>query len=162
MGDAAVGSSLSLVASNEDKFHSKIVKSLNLTFADVVMDGRLLSGAQERVNLASKVTLVEDSERKKQRDNQWFKDQAADAGLDVDDDLLTDDLVDGSSKDKARWKEAQQARERLRVLLAQPMQTQRFGKFLSTNSAATQRTVAADIVPVRPSKPSKKKRRRVR
>jgi hypothetical protein len=146
VGDQAVGCSVSLVASGEDKFHSKIVKALNLTFADVVMDGRLLSGAQERVNLASKVAAVEDFERKTQRDNQWFKEQAAEAGLEVDDDLLVEGLDDGSAKNKARWKEAQMARERLRTLLAQPLQTQRYGKFLSTNSAASQRIVAAPVV----------------
>jgi hypothetical protein len=153
---------VSLVASGEDKFHSKIVKALNLTFADVVMDGRLLSGAQERVNLASKVAAVEDVERKTQRDNQWFKEQATEAGLEVDDDLLTDGLDDGSAKNKARWKEAQLARERLRALLAQPLQTQRYGKFLSTNSAASQRIVAPPVVMKNlvSGKASKKRRRR--
>lgn len=160
MGDDAVGCSLSLVASGEDKFHAKIVKALNVSFAEVPMDGRLLSAAQERVNLACKVASAEDSERKTQRDNQWFKDQAAEAGLEVDDDMLDEGLAGGDSRDKARLNEARSARERLRQLLAQPIQTQRFGKFLSTNSAATQRVVPAPVVmPPAPGAQRKKKRR---
>ena len=113
MGEGAVGCSLSLVASGEDKFHAKIVKALNVSFAEVPMDGRLLSSAQERVNLACKVASTEDSERKTQRDNQWFKDQAAEAGLEVDEDMLDDGLAGGDSRDKARLNEARLARDHL-------------------------------------------------
>jgi ATP-dependent RNA helicase DDX24/MAK5 len=160
MGEGAVGCSLSLVASGEDKFHAKIVNALKVSFTEVVMDGRLLSGAQERVNLACKVASAEDTERKTQRDNQWFKDQAAEAGLEVDDDMLDNGLAGGDSRDQARLNEARLARERLRHLLAQPIQTQRFGKFLSTNSAATQRVVPEPVIMPRAPGSRKKKRRR--
>jgi ATP-dependent RNA helicase DDX24/MAK5 len=159
MGEGAVGCSLSLVASGEDKFHAKIVNALKVSFTEVVMDGRLLSGAQERVNLACKVASAEDTERKTQRDNQWFKDQAAEAGLEVDDDMLDNGLAGGDSRDQARLNEARLARERLRHLLAQPIQTQRFGKFLSTNSAATQRVVPEPVI-MPPAPGSRKKKRR--
>ena len=105
-----MGCSLSLVSSGEDKLHAKIVQALNVTFAEVAMDGRLLSGAQERVNLACKVASAEDSERKTQRDNQWFQTQAAEAGLEVDDDLLEEGLAGGDLRDKARLNEARWAR----------------------------------------------------
>jgi len=124
------------------------------------MDGRLLAAAQGRVNLATKVATSEDAERKAARDNQWFREQAEEAGLEVDDDMLDDAGVTGDVKrDRARQSEAASARERLRALLAQPLQTQRFGKFLSTNSAATQRVVPEPVI-VAPSKKSKKKARK--
>lgn len=126
------------------------------------MDGRLLAAARERVNLATKVAESEDAERKAVRDNQWFREQAAEAGLDVDDDMLDDaaGLTGDMKRDRARQSEAAQARQRLRVLLAQPMQSQRFGKFLSTNSAATQRVVPQPTVVAQPKSNNRKKRRR--
>ena len=124
------------------------------------MDGRLLAAAQERVNLATKVAAAEDAERKSARDNQWFREQAAEAGLELDEDLLDDSAGNNTGdlkRDRARQSEAVMSRERLRVLLAQPMQTQRFGKFLSTNSAATQ-CVVPETTTAPP--PANKKRRR--
>ena len=110
------------------------------------MDGRLLAAAQERVNLATKVAEAEDVERKATRDNQWLRELATEADIDVDDDDDNDMLDKGAlsksgdhKRDRARQSVAGSAKQRLRVLLAQPMQTQRFGKFLSTNSAAMQR-----------------------
>lgn len=162
IGEGAVGSSLSLIASGEDKFHAKIVNALQVHFVNVPMDGRLLNAAQERVNLASKVASAEDAERKAQRDNQWFRDNAAEAGLDVDDEMLEDGLAGGDQRDKIRFEEAQRAKERLRHLLAQPIQTQRFGKFLSTNSAAAQRIVPEPVVVPAATNGRRKKRRRGR
>lgn len=159
MGERAVGCSLSLIASGEDKFHAKIVNALKVNFAEVPMDGRLLSASQERVNLACKVASAEDVERKAQRDNQWFKDQAVEAGLEIDDDLLEDGLAGGDSRDKARLSEARLARKRLRSLLAQSLQTQRFGKFLSTNSASTQRVVPEPVF-MPPARGFQKRKRR--
>jgi hypothetical protein len=113
-------------------------------FKSVPIDGRLLRLAQERVNLACKVATAEDTDRKKQRDDQWFIDQAKQAGLEVDDDLLhnvrgdDDDLVrnkrttSDAARSKACQKEADIARKRLNELLNRPVQTQRYGKFLST------------------------------
>jgi ATP-dependent RNA helicase DDX24/MAK5 len=162
MGEGAVGSSLSLLAPGEDKFQSNIVKTLQVKFESIAMDGRLLSGAQERVNLATKVATVDDAERKTQRDNHWFQEQAEAAGLEMDDDLLDDGLAGGDKRDRARWNEAKSARERLRFLLSQPMKTQRFGKFLSTNSAVTQAIVPEPValasLPV--IRDGKKKRKR--
>jgi hypothetical protein len=120
------------------------MNSLNVDFQNVPIDGRLLSIAQERVNLACKVATADDTDRKNKRDNQWFLDQANQAGLEVDDDLLNnikhdeDDEVWNSrnsnnvARMKASQKEAHIARNRLNELLNQPVQTQRFGKFLST------------------------------
>lgn len=141
IGEGAVGSSLSLIASGEDKFHAKIIKALNFKFEDVKLDGRLLNAAQERVNLASKVAVAEDTERKVHNDNQWLKETAEEAGLEIDDDMFEEGPADGDRRSKMRLKEATQARERLRFLLSQPLLTQRFGKFLSTNSAVSQRVI---------------------
>jgi len=163
IGEGAVGSSLSLIASDEDKFHAKIVNALQVRFTDVPIDGRLLNAAQERVNLACKVAAAEDAERKTQRDNQWFKDNAAEAGLEVDDEMLQDGLAAGDQRDRIRFGEAQDAKERLRQLLSQPIHTQRFGKFLSTNSAAAQPIVPEPVIlPMTTTKGRQKKRRRRR
>ena len=168
VGAGAVGCSLSLVAPSEDRFHSKIVQALQVKFSTVPMDGRLLAAAQERVNLAAKVAEAEDTERKATRDNQWLREQAAEAGIDIDDDDDNDMLEKGTlgksgdhKRDRARQSEVVLAKQRLRVLLAQPMQTQRFGKFLSTNSAAMQRVIMEPTpsVAVKPIRSKKDKKR---
>lgn len=84
---------------------------------------------------------AQDTERKVHNDNQWLKETAEEAGLEIDDDMLEEGLADGDQRSKMRLKEAMQARERLRILLSQPLLTQRFGKFLSTNSAVSQRVI---------------------
>lgn len=143
IGVGAVGTSLSLIAPAEDKAHSKISQALEVPFHKVVMDGRFLTSSQERVNLACKVVLAGEKVRKIQSQNAWFLEKAKEADMELDDDLLEDDQ-DMNAVDKGERKEAVRARERLTELLAQPMTTQRFGKFLSTNSAAMQ----ADVKPL--------------
>lgn len=135
MGAKASGHSFSLVAPAEDKAHASILSALNTKFENLFMDGRLLREAQERVNLATKVVLVSEVERQASENNQWFKQQAGEAGLELDEDLLEEGMG-GGKRDRAKVQDAKIARERLSFILAQPMQTQRHGKFLSTNSAA--------------------------
>ena len=135
MGDTATGHSFSLISPAEDKAHAAIQMSLNTRFDNVDIDGRLLGEAAERVNLATKVMEVSEVERKASQNNRWFKEQALEAGLDVDEDLLEEGLGEGK-RERAKLQDAKLARERLAVLLSQPIQTQRHGKFLSTNSAA--------------------------
>jgi hypothetical protein len=137
MGKGAVGVSLSLIAPAEDKAHSKILQALQVNFSKILLDGRLLSSAQERVNLASKVVVAADKEHKIQSHNQWFREKAEEAELELDEDMLEDDH-DLPEVEESERREAQKARTRLVQLLAEPMTTQRFGKFLSTNSAALQ------------------------
>ena len=118
---------------------------LNVQFQEVPIDGRLFRIAQERVNLACKVATADDTDRKNQRDDQWFIEQAKQAGLEIDDDLLNnvrhddDDVGSRRNKDvnmriKARQKEAEIARNKLQELLSQPVQKQRFGKFFKVGS----------------------------
>ena len=126
----------------EDKVQANICKTLKLKFQDLLMDGRLLREAQERANLASKVVQSEDAERQIQRRNQWFKETADDAELEMDD-LLVEEGDGASSRDRNTIRQAAAARQRLTSLLKQPLQTQRFGKFLSTNSAARQPAIAS-------------------
>ena len=144
VGDGAVGCSVSIVASGEDQVHNRIKKLLNVQFQEVPIDGRLLRIAQERVNLACKVATADDTDRKKQRDDQWFIDQANQAGLEVDDDLLnvtrdedgsgTRRNRDSNMRTKARQKEAEIARKQLHEMLSQPVKTQRYGKFFRVGS----------------------------
>ena len=138
MGDTATGHSFSLISSAEDKAHASVLSALNTRFDTLLVDGRLLREAQERVNLATKVVQMSEVERKATQKNQWFKQQALEAGIDVDEDLL-EDGIGGGKRDRAKLQDAKIARARLSDLLSRPIQTQRHGKFLSTNSAAPSR-----------------------
>jgi hypothetical protein len=50
VGKGAVGSSFPLVAPAEDKAYSRNVEAAQVHFNNVIIDGRLLSSAQERTN----------------------------------------------------------------------------------------------------------------
>ena len=137
MGEGAVGSSLSLIAPAEDKAHSKIAASLSVPFAKVLLDGRLLTSSQERASLASKIYVVSEMEQKTNSHNRWFLEKAKEADLDLDDDMMEDES-NRPEKEHQQVLEAKRARVQLANLLQEPMTTQKFGKFLSTNSAAVQ------------------------
>ena len=137
MGAGAVGSSLSLIAPAEDKAHIKIMGSLSVPFHKVLLDGRLLTSSQERVSLASKIYTAGEMEQKTNSHNRWFQEMAKVADLDLDDDMMEDEN-NRSEKEQLSLLEAKRARGQLARLLQEPMRTQKFGKFLSTNSAALQ------------------------
>lgn len=168
MGKGAVGSSLSLISPGEDKFHDNVCVALNSKhlFERVQMDGRLLGAAQERANLAAKIVTCDAVEQRANKSNQWFQRAAQDAGLELDDDelLWQEGLAGGDARDQQKLVEAKAARARLRQLLAEPMQTQRYGKFLSNNSAAaTEPDVAAAasyVVPLTMTHSNKTKKKR--
>ena len=87
MGEKAVGSSVSLVSSAEERQQKAITDELGKhVFSPVQLDGRLLAEAQERVNLASKIVTCDEVESRSERSNKWFKDAAVDADLELDDD----------------------------------------------------------------------------
>ena len=144
MGDGAVGSSLSLIAPAEDKAHSKIASSLSTPFNKVLLDGRLLTSSQERVSLASKIYIASEMEQKTKSHNKWFLDMAKEADLDLDDNMMEDEN-DRPEKEQQQLLEAKRARVRLAKLLAEPMKTQKYGKFLSTNSAALQNQLKQSV-----------------
>lgn len=139
-----MGRSLSLVASDEDKIHTFISKKLGATFQQVMLDGRLLRGAQERVNLASKVVAAEDKLRLAARQQAWFKEAAEEVEVELDEDLMADAQSQGIAH--SALVEAEHARNRLRKLLQEPLVTQRYGKFLSTNTAARQGFTGSGVV----------------
>ena len=158
MGKDAVGSSLSLVAPNEDKAQEKICEALGSRklFQTVPLDGRLLQEAQERVNLACKIVTADEVESRVRKSNSWMEEMAEQAGLEIDEDMMEEGLAGGDQRDQQQLLQAKQARASLRVLLSIPMVTQRFGKFLSNNSAARHQEVAPYVVPME----GRKKRRR--
>jgi len=135
MGDGAIGLSLSLISPAEDKAHSKIAGAISVPFEKVLLDGRLLSSSQERVSLASKIYIVNEMEQKTKSNNRWFIEKAKEVDIDLDDDLMEDES-NRSEKEQLQIFEAKKARVRLWKLLKEPLTTQKFGKFLSTNSAA--------------------------
>jgi len=144
MGDGAVGSSLSLIAPAEDKAHSKIASLLITPFNKVLLDGRLLTSSQERVSLASKIYIASEMEQKTKSHNKWFLDMAKEADLDLDDNMMEDEN-DRPEKEQQQLLEAKRARVKLAKLLAEPMKTQKYGKFLSTNSAALQNQLKQSV-----------------
>ena len=129
VGPDAVGVSISLVAPAEDKAHSTIAKVMSRPFENVVLDGRLLTEAQERANLASKIVVSETLESKINVHNKWFHDNAEAAGLEVDDSMLEDTSM-LPKKEQTQIREGKQARTKLAALLKMPMKAQRFRKFL--------------------------------
>lgn len=159
MGEKAVGSSLSLISPAEDKAHRKITSELSAVFYRVKLDSRLLAAAQERANLASKIIAAEKVESKAQLDNQWYLRSAEEAGLEVDSDLLEDGLAGGNLKQQQQLREAQRAKGLLKRLLAEPMVKQRYGKFLSSNTAASKPEVTPFVVQPQNKQPKKKRRK---
>lgn len=113
-----------------------MVDALKVIFETLNMDGRLLREAQERVNLASKVIAADEAGKRSQRNKQWVKEKAEAADLEFDDEMLDDGLLESDSKQLHR--EASRAKDKLQSLLAQPLKSQRFGKFLSTNAGVNQ------------------------
>jgi uncharacterized protein YdeI (BOF family) len=156
MGEGAVGTSLSLISPAEDKSHAKIVEALQVTFSKVLLDGRLMTFAQERTNLASKIFLAGEVMQRTQSKNRWFLDAAKEADLEIDDDLLEDES-NMSEKDQLQMKEVRKSKIQLDQLLSEPMKIQKFGKFLTTNSAVLQAEIKP--LPKKPLQATKKKRR---
>lgn len=134
MGERAVGVSLSLISPAEDRAHAKVLEALEIGFEHVDMDGRLLRSAQERVNLATKIVEAEEKEQSTRRKNLWFQEKADEAGLELDD-MMDENFQEDGKRERHKSREAEKARSLLDVLLCQPMKTQRFGKFLATNSS---------------------------
>ena len=166
MGPNAFGSSLSLIAPSEDKAHDAIVSALGGSkklFEPVILDGRLLHEAQERVNMASKIVAADEIEARAKKTNSWYHDAAKEAGLEVDDDMMEEGLAgSGDLKDAQQLRQAKQAKNALRVLLARPMVTNRFGKFLSSHPGTAGKQqhnqVTPYVVPMEAAGKSRKKK----
>lgn len=167
-GESAVGSSISLVSASEDKDHQSICEAVRgenqRKLPLMPIDGKLLSSAQQRVALATKIVSCEEIESKVNQQNKWFTNAANDAELDLDDDLLEDGLNGGDKRERQQLFEAKRARVELRQLLAVPMRKQAFGKFLS--GVGLQEAIRAEsevkpFVVQNSNKSNKKKRTRL-
>mmetsp|Transcript_10147 Transcript_10147/g.15202 ORF Transcript_10147/g.15202 Transcript_10147/m.15202 type:complete len:949 (+) Transcript_10147:121-2967(+) len=168
VGKSAVGWSVSLISAREEKNHQRICQRISgkKHFDTAPMDGRLMSAAQERVNLASKIVACTDSESKTKKSNQWFIDAAKDADLDLDEHMLDVGLAGGNNKERQSLLEAKQARQQLQILLSRPMRKQSYGKFLSgagiSEAMKTEQEVKPFVVPNGQKGTSKNKRRKLR
>lgn len=168
MGQNAIGWSVSLVSAPEEKSHrlicGRVLGGEKTHFDNAPMDGRLLSIAHERVNLATKIVACASAESRTNKSNQWFINAANDADLDVDENMLDDGLVGGNDRDRQLLLEAKRGRQQLRVLLATPMRTQSYGKFLSgaglTKSIQTEQEVKPFVVKNEPKNSLRKKKRK--
>lgn len=121
-----------------------------------------MSSAQEIVDLASKIVSHSDIELKTNKHNQWFINAAKEAELDLEDDMLDDDIINkGDQKDRLTLREAQKAKQQLKVLLSRPMRTQAFGKFMS---AGLQKSIQSEkeVKPYTVQTKVKKKMRKVK
>ncbi len=76
---------MSLISPAEDKARAKIAEAVQVSFAKVMLDGRLLTSTQERKNLASRIVAAADVEQKSQSSNRWFLEKAKEAELELDD-----------------------------------------------------------------------------
>ena len=165
MGENAIGTSVSLVAPAEEREHQKICESVfgegSKKFDQAHIDGRLLSEAQERVSLATKIVSCNDVESQASKKNKWLLDAANDAGLDVDESMLESSLLDGDQRDRQRFIEAKRAKEQLRQLLSKPMRKQHFGKFLSGAGLRESIRAEKEVTPfvVKLNKKGKRKKR---
>lgn len=148
IGSAATGISVSLVDPSEEKVHKKICETLQWQgkrrFEQPSMDGHLLASAQTRVALATKIVDCEQMQSKSMKTNNWMRQAAADADLDVDEEFMDRGLASGSLRDQQRLKDATKARMELTKLLALPMKKQHFGKFLS--GAGMQKSINSTAV----------------
>uniref|UniRef100_A0A6U0TJF8 RNA helicase n=1 Tax=Eucampia antarctica TaxID=49252 RepID=A0A6U0TJF8_9STRA len=167
VGKTAVGSSISLVSASEDKHHQSICEAV---FGDnqkklqhMPIDGKLLTSAQERVALATKIVSCEQVESQTKMHNKWFTDAANDAGLELDNDLLEEGLIGGDKRERQQLLEARRAKGKLRQLLALPMRKQAFGKFLSGVGLQEAIKAEAEVKPfVVQGRNLKKKRRQAK
>jgi len=172
VGEKAVGTSVSLVSPAEETSHRKICASVigARNLKEAPLDGRLLSEAQARVALASRIVAADDVQSKASKENAWFAAAAEGAGLDLDEDLLDEGLAGGDRRDRHKLIEAGKARAELRELLAKPMRKQNFGKFLSGVGAAEAVRAESEVAPYAfklsndstAGRTSKKKRRKKR
>jgi hypothetical protein len=145
---------LSLISPAEDKANAQIAEAVQVSFAKVLLDGRLMTSAQERTNLASRIVAAADVEQKCQSSNRWFLEKAKEADLELDDNLLEDD-DSRPQQEMNQLQEARKAKVQLAQLLGEQMKTQRFGKFLSTNTAATQKGSVTPLIPSTAQPPRK-------
>eukprot|EP00804_Cyclotella_cryptica_P004014 CCRYP_013914-RB/>CCRYP_013914-RB protein AED:0.12 eAED:0.12 QI:83/0.83/0.85/1/0.83/0.71/7/958/1037 len=165
VGDKAVGVSISLVAPAEEKEHRKICEAVRgageRSLETINIDARLLSEAQARVSLATKIVICNDVESQASKKNKWLQDTAHQAGLEVDEDMLESGLQDGDQRDRQRFIESKRAKAELQQLLQTPMRTQHFGKFLSgrglQDAIKTEAAVKPFVVQKAPSKRGAKK-----
>lgn len=160
--------SISLVAPAEEKEHQKICEAVRgvgeRSLETVVIDGRLLSEAQARVSLATKIVACADVECLASKKNKWLQDTAHEAGLEVDEDMLESSLLDGDKRDRQQFIESKRAKAELCQLLQVPMRMQHFGKFLSGQGLQDSIRTEAIVKPfvVRPStSKGKSKRKRI-
>lgn len=145
VGESAQGVSISLVSpGDEEKRHHLISNSLvrgqsndNASpFELVTFNRKLLDQAQHRANLASKIYSYEQQQNRQNSSNEWFRKACKEAELDLDEDLLEDNTTFNDkirSKEGAIKQQVKEARMKLKVLLAEPMQNTeqlQFGKFL--------------------------------
>ena len=83
------------------------------------------------MNLTFKVVACEDETLQTERNNKCFIDAAKDEDLDLEEEMLEEEMADGSRVEKLQLLEAKRANAELKVMLGKPMRRHGFGKFLS-------------------------------
>merc|ERR1712194_243486 len=138
VGHDVSGFSILLVSPKDEKKYDYIASNQN--FKSIKFDGRVLSKAQHRTNLASKIYLYEHTQLKSQKEKDFLFKISQDADIDYDPDDFDENFV--SNHDVVKKVEAKRARYELRQLLTQPMNNlHRYGKF-GMNASIRQRLLS--------------------
>jgi len=134
------GCSLSLVTPSDTKIHSLLESSFSVPFSSPSLDPLLLSSAAQRASLAARIVKMEGETERRAKENGWFRKNAEEAGVEVDDNML--DEGEGTLKGGRGGRNAAETvgnklkgmRRELKALIATEMRGQRFGKFLSSSA----------------------------
>lgn len=126
------------------------------------LDGRFLSEAQQRVNLASKIVSCEMVETRAKKNNKWFEEAAKEAGFEMDDDMIDEGLAGGNNRDQQKLREAKAAQSQLEILLSRPMVTQRFLKFQTHSNVSVSEHITHSNANASIGAPRRGRRRRRR
>ncbi|XP_052774075.1 ATP-dependent RNA helicase DDX24-like [Mya arenaria] len=119
------GLSVVLIGPDDVKSYKKIIHTLNKN-EDLPMfpvEQTILSELKRRVNMVRQIETQEYRFNKKKRQNDWFIKSAEEAGVEIDDAGLLDDLGDDDEQQRHR-QHLRQMKHELSLLLGQPLAPQ--------------------------------------
>ncbi|XP_052257980.1 ATP-dependent RNA helicase DDX24-like [Dreissena polymorpha] len=118
------GLSVMIVGPDDVKNYRKIISTLNKN-EDLPMfptEQEYVAEIRNRVNLVRKIESEEYRFKKKKRQNEWFEKAAEEAGIDIEDEGLLDDIGDDVAQAKHQ-QYLQRMKHELALMLKQPVHT---------------------------------------
>eukprot|EP00514_Thraustochytrium_sp_LLF1b_P010245 CAMPEP_0184545396 /NCGR_PEP_ID=MMETSP0199_2-20130426/4273_1 /TAXON_ID=1112570 /ORGANISM="Thraustochytrium sp., Strain LLF1b" /LENGTH=798 /DNA_ID=CAMNT_0026939693 /DNA_START=177 /DNA_END=2573 /DNA_ORIENTATION=+ len=111
------GLCLALVGSSDVKAYARLVEAIgDEKFTDFPISMTYLPKVKARVGLARRIELLARRKKAKAQDREWYLKNAAEADLDIDEDILHS--IGGGRKKKNEEKKADQAEKELASLMA--------------------------------------------